>query len=192
MKKIILYAILAINFVLVWFIVDIVGFWPIICIFLITTISSFLLNSVGSRSESEGVITYNPKEWPKFVSILIAACVGYYLYNLMGELKIVEGQANIIWAYITLNSILPVLIATYTMIRDRNDSITITSSHVSFRDNSKVGEINVTDIASVSVEAGIKLNLTNNGSVLIETPKMNFTTKDVLGAVADINAKIAK
>lgn len=192
MKKIILYAILAINFVLVWFIVDIVGFWPIICIFLITTISSFLLNSVGSRSESEGVITYNPKEWPKFVSILIAACVGYYLYNLMGELKILEVQANIIWAYITLNSILPVLIATYTMIRDRNDSITITSSHVSFRDNSKVGEINVTDIASVSVEAGIKLNLTNNGSVLIETPKMNFTTKDVLGAVADINAKIAK
>ncbi len=192
MKKIILYAILAINFVLVWFIVDIVGFWPIICIFLITTISSFLLNSVGSRSESDGVITYNPKEWPKFVSILIAACVGYYLYNLMGELKIVEGQANIIWAYITLNSILPVLIATYTMIRDRNDSITITSSHVSFKDNSKVGEINVADIASVSVEAGIKLNLTNNSSILIETPKMNFTTKDVLGAVADINAKIAK
>lgn len=192
MKKIILYAILAINFVLVWFIVDIVGFWPIICIFLITTISSFLLNSVGSRSESDGVITYNPKDWPKFVSILIAACVGYYLYNLMGELKIVEGQANIIWAYITLNSILPVLIATYTMIRDRNDSITITSSHVSFKDNSKVGEINVADIASVSVEAGIKLNLTNNSSILIETPKMNFTTKDVLGAVADINAKIAK
>ena len=110
----------------------------------------------------------------------------------MGELKIVEGQANIIWAYITLNSILPVLIATYTMIRDRNDSITITSSHVSFKDNSKVGEINVADIASVSVEAGIKLNLTNNSSILIETPKMNFTTKDVLGAVADINAKIAK
>lgn len=192
MKKIILYAILAINFVLVWFIVDIVGFWPIICIFLITTISSFLLNSVGSRSESDGVITYNPKEWPKFVSILIAACVGYYLYNLMGELKIVEGQANIIWAYITLNSILPVLIATYTMIRDRNDSITITSSHVSFKDNSKVGEINVADIASVSLEAGIKLNLTNNSSILIETPKMNFTTKDVLGAVADINARIAK
>lgn len=192
MKKIILYAILAINFVLVWFIVDILGFWPMICIFFITTISSFLLNKVGSRSETDGVITYNPKEWPKFVSILIGACVGYYLYNLMGELKIVEGQANIVWAYITLNSILPVLIATYTLIRDRNDSITITSSHVSFKDNSNVGEINVADIASVSIEDGIKLNLTNNSVVLIQTAKMNFTVKDVLGAVADINAKIAK
>ena len=192
MKKIILYAILAINFILVWFIVDIVGFWPIICIFSITTISSFLLNSISSRSESDGLIIYNPKEWPKFVSVLIGVGVGYYLFNLMGELKIVEGQTNIVWAYITLNSIIPVFIATYTMIRDRNDSITITSSHVSFKDNSKVGEINIADIASVSVEAGIKLNLTNNNSILIETPKMNFTTKDVLGAVADINAKIAK
>lgn len=192
MKKIIYYAILAINFLLIWFIVDILGFWPMISIFLITTISSFVLNSVGSRSESDGVITYNPKEWPKLISILIGAAIGYYLYNLMGELKVAEDQTSIVWAYIILNSILPVLIATYTLIRDRNDSISISSSHISFKDNDNVGEIKVEDIASVSIEAGIKLNLTNNTFILIETAKMNFTTKDVLGAVADINSKMVK
>jgi hypothetical protein len=151
-----------------------------------------VFNKVGSRSESEGVITYNPKEWPKFVLILVGACVGYYLYSLLGELKIDEGQANIVWAYITLNSILPVLISTYTLIRDRNDYITITSTHVSYKDNSKAEEINFEDIASVSIEAGIKLNLKNNSYVLIQTPKMNFTVKDIVGVVADINAKITK
>lgn len=192
MKKIVTYAILAINFVLVWFVIDILGFWPIISIFLITTTATVVFNKVGSRSESEGVITYNPKEWPKFVIILVGACVGYYLYNLLGELKIDEGQANIVWAYITLNSILPVLISTYTLIRDRNDYITITSTHVSYKDNSKAEEINFEDIASVSIEAGIKLNLKNNSFVLIQTPKMNFTVKDIVGVVADINAKITK
>lgn len=192
MKKIVTYAILAINFVLVWFVIDILGFWPIISIFLITTTATVVFNKVGSRSESEGVITYNPKEWPKFVLILVGACVGYYLYSLLGELKIDEGQANIVWAYITLNSILPVLISTYTLIRDRNDYITITSTHVSYKDNSKAEEINFEDIASVSIEAGIKLNLKNNSFVLIQTPKMNFTVKDIVGVVADINAKITK
>jgi hypothetical protein len=192
MKKIVTYAILAINFVLVWFVIDILGFWPIISIFLITTTATVVFNKVGSRSESEGVITYNPKEWPKFVLILVGACVGYYLYSLLGELKIDEGQANIVWAYITLNSILPVLISTYTLIRDRNDYITITSTHVSYKDNSKAEEINFEDIASVSIEAGIKLNLKNNSYVLIQTPKMNFTVKDIVGVVADINAKITK
>jgi hypothetical protein len=110
----------------------------------------------------------------------------------MSELKVAEDQTSIVWAYIILNSILPVLIATYTLIRDRNDSISISSTHISFKDNNNVGEIKVEDIASVSVEAGIKLNLTNNTFVLIKTAKMNFTTKDVLGAVADINSKIVK
>jgi hypothetical protein len=192
MKKIVTYAILAINFVLVWFVIDILGFWPIISIFLITTTATVVFNKVGSRSESEGVITYNPKEWPKFVLILVGACIGYYLYSLLGELKIDEGQANIVWAYITLNSILPVLISTYTLIRDRNDYITITSTHVSYKDNSKAEEINFEDIASVSIEAGIKLNLKNDSYVLIQTPKMNFTVKDIVGVVADINAKITK
>lgn len=192
MKKIVTYAILAINFVLVWFVTDILGFWPIISIFLITTTATVVFNKVGSRSESEGVITYNPKEWPKFVLILVGACVGYYLYSLLGELKIDEGQANIVWAYITLNSILPVLISTYTLIRDRNDYITITSTHVSYKDNSKAEEINFEDIASVSIEAGIKLNLKDNSFVLIQTPKMNFTVKDIVGVVADINSKITK
>jgi hypothetical protein len=192
MKKIVTYAILAINFVLVWFVIDILGFWPIISIFLITTTATIVFNKVGSRSESEGVITYNPKEWPKFVLILIGACVGYYLYSLLGELKIDEGQASTVWAYITLNSILPVLISIYTLIRDRNDYITITSTHVAYKDNSKAEEINFEDIASVSIEAGIKLNLKNNSYVLIQTPKMNFTVKDIVGVVADINAKITK
>ena len=192
MKKIVTYAILAINFVLVWFVIDILGFWPIISIFLITTTATVVFNKVGSRSESEGVITYNPKEWPKFVLILIGACVGYYLYSLLGELKIDEGQANTVWAYITLNSILPVLISTYTLIRDRNDYITITTTHISYKDNSKAEEINFEDIASVSIEAGIKLNLKDNSFVLIQTPKMNFTVKDIVGVVADINSKITK
>jgi hypothetical protein len=192
MKKIVTYAILAINFVLVWFVIDILGFWPIISIFLITTTATVVFNKVGSRSESEGVINYNPKEWPKFVLILIGACVGYYLYSLLGELKIDEGQANTVWAYITLNSILPVLISTYTLIRDRNDYITITGTYISYKDNSKAEEINFEDIASVSIEAGIKLNLKDNSFVLIQTPKMNFTVKDIVGVVADINSKITK
>jgi hypothetical protein len=191
MKKILIFALLALNFVLIWFAVDIIGFWPMICVTTISVISSFVLSGVGSRTESDGIIIYNPKEWPKLVGIIIAACIGYYLYNLIGQLNLSGTNYNLVWSYLILNSILPVILSTYTLIRDRNDSITITSSHLSFKDNSKVGEIELKDIVSVTIESGIKLNLNNNTFILIETDQMNFTKEDLKGAVADINTKIS-
>ena len=48
-----------------------------------TGLAAGLENLIGARRESNGVVIFNPKEWPKFMVIVLALLVGYYLFNII-------------------------------------------------------------------------------------------------------------
>ena len=63
---------------------EIFGIWNMIWTGVVTFFSAlFLSQLIGSREEKDGVITYNPKEWPKFINILVSLVLGYYLYTVL-------------------------------------------------------------------------------------------------------------
>jgi uncharacterized membrane protein len=58
---------------------DIFGFWTLAWTGILSFISTtYLGNLIGSRTESDGIIKYNPKEWPKFINMMLSLLIGYY------------------------------------------------------------------------------------------------------------------
>ena len=59
------------------------GFWRIAITGTINTLASIIfIQFMGSgKSEKDGIIIYNPKEWPKFIGILVFLGVAYYLFD---------------------------------------------------------------------------------------------------------------
>ena len=56
------------------------GIGTLIITNIITFLSTLFLDTFfGSKAEQNGIITYNPKELPKFINVFIVATVGYYL-----------------------------------------------------------------------------------------------------------------
>lgn len=170
------------------------GFWNIILSGLLSWFSTFFLAQlIGSRAEKEGTIVYNPKEWPKFINFLVSLLIAYYLYTVLQGKEISEGDYIFGLSYIILLTVLPTLYSIYKLIRDRNDFIAISSTSVSYRDNSESGEFHFSNIKEAEMsKQGIKLNLVDETSVLIKVEQMNFNVKDVLGALGEIQARIPK
>ena len=72
---------------LIYEIWTIFGFWRLIITGFINFLASLILfQLVGSgKSEKEGVLIYNPKEWPKLLGIVVFLVVAFYLYNYINQ-----------------------------------------------------------------------------------------------------------
>ena len=172
---------------------DIFGFWTLTWTGFVSIISTiFIGNLVGSRVEKNEVIVYNPKEWPKFLNILVSLAIGYYLYTIISSPNISNYDYTFGMLYLILLTALPICIAIFKLIRDRNDFISIDKSTLKYKDNDETGEFIFTDIASVELTKGIKLTLKNDIVVTIKTGNMNFNAKDLLNAFNDIKSKVPK
>jgi hypothetical protein len=170
---------------------NIFGFWTLMFSGLLSIISSaFLGNLIGSRSENNGLIIYNPKEWPKFINILVSLAIGYYLYSILSSKIISSYDYNFGMAYLILLTALPIVFALYKLIRDRNDFISISETNLKYKDNSETGDFKFTDINNAELMGGIKLTFKDSSVVIIKTAKMNFNAKDLLGVYNDIKAKL--
>ena len=68
---------------LIYEIWTIFGFWRLTLTGVIEILASIIfLQFLGSaKSESNGVLIYNPKEWPKLLGIAVFVGVAYYLYD---------------------------------------------------------------------------------------------------------------
>ena len=159
---------------------NIFGFWTLLFTGLLNLISTvFLGHFIGSKSKKQQVIIYNPKEWPKFLNILISLIVGYYLYSVL-NLKIISSyDYNFGIAYLLLLTLAPIFFAIYKLIRDRNDFISISATNLKYKDNSESGDFKFSDIANVELMGGIKLTLNDNTILTIKTSQMNFNSKDL-------------
>jgi hypothetical protein len=170
---------------------NIFGFWTLMWTGSLSTIVSVWLGQlIGSRVEKNGVITYNPKEWPKLISILSSIAIGYYLYTIINNPNILSSDRNFGIAYLLLLTAIPIIIAIYKIIRDRNDFISIDGNVLKYKDNLEIGEFEITSLANVELSGGIKLTFKDNTSVVIKTGNMNFNAKDLVNAFNDIKAQL--
>ena len=170
---------------------NIFGFWTLSFTGLISIISTiFLGNLVGSRAENNGVIMYNPKEWPKFLNMLVSLAIGYYLFTKIDNPSISSYDYIFGLSYLILLSLIPILISIFKLIRDRNDYISIDGDSLKYKDNNETGEFKFSDIATAEISSGIKLTFKDDTTLTIKTDNMNFNAKDLLCAYNDILAKL--
>ena len=171
---------------------DVFGFWTLVWTGLVSIISNFSLGHfIGSRRESNGVITYNPKELPKFLNILVSIAIGYDLYTIIDVPNISKYDYIFGMTYLILLTAIPILFIIYKLIRDRNDFIVIDGDNLKYRDNDDIGDLKFADITHVEISKGIKLTLKDSKVVTIKTDSMNFNGKDLLNVFSEIKAKIA-
>jgi hypothetical protein len=170
---------------------NIFGFWTLIWTGLISISgTAFLGQLVGSRIEKNGVIIYNPKEWPKFLNMLVSLFIGYYLFTMISNPRISSYDYTFGLSYLILLTGIPILIGIFKLIRDRNDFISIDETYVKYKDNDESGEFKFTDIASVELLGGIKLTFKNDTTLTIKTANMSFNAKDLLNAFNEIKSKL--
>ena len=171
---------------------DVFGFWTLVWTGLVSIISNFSLGHfISARRESNGVITYNPKELPKFLNILVSIAIGYDLYTIIDVPNISKYDYIFGMTYLILITAIPILFIIYKLIRDRNDFIVIDGDNLKYRDNDDVGDFLFTDIANVEISGGIKLTFKDSKVVIIKTGSMNFNGKDLLNVYSELKAKIA-
>jgi hypothetical protein len=167
------------------------GFWTLVWTGLLSLISTTYLGHLfGSRSENNGVITYNPKELPKFLNMLVSLAIGYYLFTIISVPTISSSDYIFGLTYLILLTAVPILFSIYKLIRDRNDFIVIEGNNLKYRDNDENGDFKFTDIAAAEISGGIKLTFKDSKTVTIKTDNMNFNAKDLLSVFAEIKAKL--
>jgi hypothetical protein len=167
------------------------GFWTLVWTGLLSLITTtYLGNLIGSRAENNGVITYNPKELPKFLNMLVSLAIGYYLFTIISVPTISSSDYMFGLTYLILLTAVPILFAIYKLIRDRNDFIVIEGNNLKYRDNDENGDFKFTDIAAAEISGGIKLTFKDSKIVTIKTDNMNFNAKDLLSVFAEIKAKL--
>jgi hypothetical protein len=146
---------------------------------------------IGSKVEKEGVIIFNPKEWPKLINILISAIIGYYLYTIIKNPEISQYDYVFGLSYLILLTAVPILIALYKIVRDRNDYISIDNTSITYRDNQENATIEINDISKVELtKKAICISLKNSNVVMIKTSQMNFNTKDLIAVLAEIKSRL--
>lgn len=173
------------------------GFWRLAITGLINILASVIfIQLMGSgKTEKEAVITYNPKEWPKFLGILVFLGVAYYLFDFINKK---EGLTSIEYyygvGYLSLLSILPSLYNLFKLTRDRNDYVKINNGILSYKDNRTQEEFKISDIQSCSnsIKTGLTLTFKNKKTHLIPLPNMNFNSRDSINLNNDLKAFLPK
>jgi hypothetical protein len=171
---------------------DVFGFWTLVWTGLVSIISTYSLGHlIGSRHENNGVITYNPKELPKFLNMLVSIAIGYYLYTIIKVPTISEYDYIFGMTYLILLTAVPIFFAIYKLIRDRKDFIVIDGDNLKYRDNDEFGDFKFIDIATVELSGGLKFTFNDSRVVTIKTANMNFNAKDLMSVYNEIKVNVA-
>lgn len=146
-----------------------------------------MIGAVKPQIAGEATV-FDPKEWPKYIAVLLIEATGFYLYRSMGHLQ--TGQTPHIAgvAFILLVVALPAIILFIIMIRNSNDKVILTPTHLNWEDNEDRGSVSRTDIGSVAPvyehsaliipRHRIRITLKNGGTTDIPVYRMNFTRRD--------------
>jgi hypothetical protein len=198
MKKFIIIVVFVIGTILglafVWLMYKtwtVFGFWTIFWTGAVTGLTGLTLGQlVGSRVESNGKITYNPKEWPKLIHIIVCGLVGYYLYTIISGPEVQGFDYYYGISYLIFLTALPILWSTYKLFRDRNDFVEIDEKFISYRDNKKTGKFEISNISKI--DGVLTLHFNDETTHEIDLKNMNFNTADGLSLIKDIESRLPK
>jgi len=161
------------------------GLWTLVWTGIVSIFSgSALMLLATSKKVEDDKIRYNPKEWPKLLSFLISLGIGYYLFTLLDKEALSEVDYYFALAYLVTLTLLPILIGLFKLIRDRNDELIITPNTISYRDNSRFGEVEISKVESY--DKVYRLHLKDNTTFDIPFKKMGFSTLDQSNAIKGI------
>jgi hypothetical protein len=172
---------------------DVFGFWRLIWTGLVLIISNVLLwQLIGCRKETNDIIMYNPKEWPKLLNSVISLCIGSYLFTIIDDPSVSKFDFIVGILFILIFILIPVWFAAYNLVYNRKDFISISKTAVQYKDNQEYGDYKTEEIMDVKLSGRrIELTFKNGESHLIKTDQMNFNYKDLRGAVNDIKKRIS-
>jgi hypothetical protein len=170
------------------------GFWTMTWTGLASFFSGTVLEHIfGSRSETNGRILYNPRELPKFIHIIICGLLGYYLYTRIIVPGLAKSDYYFGLAYLTFQTVLPVVFSIYRLIRDKDDFVAIEGNAISYKDNEKVGRFELSSIASIDTfGSDLTLKFVDGTEHKIELSNMNFNVSDVVELTVDLKARLPK
>jgi hypothetical protein len=167
------------------------GFWTLAWTGLVTSLSGTIFGQlVGSRVESAGKIIYNPKEWPKFINLIICALVGYYLYTIISVPNIDKVNYYFGLSYLILLTAIPIIWTFYKLFRDRNDFVEIDEKFISYKDNKKTGKFEISKISKI--EGALTIHFTDETTHNIALSNMNFNSADITSLTEDIQSRLPK
>ena len=167
------------------------GFWTIIWTGLASIVAELLFgNLFGSRKESNGTITFNPKEWPKFINIAISLGIGYYLYSIISVPTVDENDYLFGLTYLITLTLLPIIWSLYKLIRDRNDFVQIEGQLLSYRDNSDTGQVDLSSVVKISGLKDLTLELADQSCLEIKLSQMNFNAADRSALIKEIQLRL--
>jgi len=167
------------------------GFWTILWTGLVSFVADALFgNLFGSRKESNGIITFNPKEWPKFINITISLGIGYYLYSIISAPTVDENDYLFGLTYLIALTCLPIIWSLYKLIRDRNDFVQIEGQILNYRDNAATGQLDLTTVVKFSGLKDLNFELADQSTLEIKLSQMNFNTADRIALIKEIELRL--
>ena len=169
------------------------GFFTLLWTNLLCFFSGTILSlvSIGKKTVA-GTVSYNPKELPKLLAILISLGVGIYLYTLLDKNSLGEYRYILAICYLITLTLIPSLISIYKLIRDRNDNLKITSNTISYRDNKSYNEVEIKDVKKgETFDDGYRLVLKDNTNFDIPFKKMGFNFLEISSAINAIQEAIS-
>ncbi|MEY4433043.1 MAG: hypothetical protein RLZZ44_1176 [Bacteroidota bacterium] len=169
------------------------GWWTLTWTGIVSLLSNFVLDSLTTaRSEENGIVTFNPKEWPKYISMAISLAIAYYLFSIINVPNINQGDYIFGISYLLTLTVFPLIFGFYFIFKNKNDSIVFEAANFSYRDNDQTGAISYKEIAEAKMDKGIvEIKLTNAEIVSINLQGMNFNKKDQEEAFGEIAKRIA-
>ena len=164
------------------------GAWAmLLSIFGNSLVGVALAHFIGCKTQTPTGYMFNPKELPKFLSILVTVAIGYYLYIQLNNPDLTGYDRNFGITWIVLSIALPVVFQLYTLNRDKNDYVEIAGPLLKYRDNDDIGEVPLQHVKQVELAGGdVKLLLMNDQEMIIKTSQMNFGGQDLADLIITI------
>jgi len=165
------------------------GAWPMILSILVNAfVGGTLTYLIGCKTKTIDGYVFNPKELPKYLSMVVTSAVGLYLYTQLDNPQLSDKERIFGLIWIVLVVALPITLEVYKLFRDRNDYVKISGSLLTYRDNDDLGELSLHEVKRAeSLNGDVKLEMLDGSSRLIKTSQMNFRGMDLLQLVNTIN-----
>ena len=182
---------------LIWKNWDIFGFWRLLACGFFNLFLLLVCDWLSySRKEKDNVVTYNPMEAPQYIGIVLLGGTVTYLFMYLQSLSNISSYDYNFGLFFLGIQVINIVRALTITIRDRNDFIQLSPEGLSYKDNAKEVSFPWVNIKSISFgdarSPGYSVILKGGEKSIIDTPNMNFATKNVIKCLAEIQEYLEK